>query len=84
MAIKTVVLLVGLALASVHLAEAQQPKKVPRIGYLSFGGVRNSVRVEPFRQGLRQLGYAADKGGAAQISTPCECWRRSLRAMCHC
>ena len=28
MAIKTVVLLVGLALASVHLAEAQQPKKV--------------------------------------------------------
>jgi hypothetical protein len=27
-----VVLLVGLALASVHLAEAQQPKKIPRIG----------------------------------------------------
>src|SRR4030095_15510702 len=37
MAIKTfVVLLVGLALASVRLAEAQQPKKVPRIGYLAL------------------------------------------------
>ena len=34
MAIKTiVVLLVGLALASVRFAEAQQPAKVPRIGY---------------------------------------------------
>ena len=30
-----VVLLVGLALASVHPAEAQQAKKVPRIGYLT-------------------------------------------------
>ena len=37
MAIKTiVVLLVGLTLASVRLAEAQQPKKVPRIGFLLF------------------------------------------------
>ena len=36
MARKTiVVLLVGLTLALVHLAEAQQPKKVPRIGYLT-------------------------------------------------
>ena len=40
MAIKTiVVLLVGLALASsVHLADAQQPVKMPRIGYLAPGG----------------------------------------------
>ena len=30
-----IVLLVGLTLASVHLVEAQQPKKIPRIGYLS-------------------------------------------------
>ncbi len=36
MATKTIVAsLVGLALVSVHLAEAQQAKKVPRIGYLS-------------------------------------------------
>jgi putative tryptophan/tyrosine transport system substrate-binding protein len=39
-------------------AEAQQPKKVPRIGWLS-GGDSNSSRsqVEGFRQGLRELGY---------------------------
>ena len=42
-------------------ARAQQPKNIPRIGYLTFGGVRNSVRVEAFRQGLRQLGYAERK-----------------------
>jgi putative tryptophan/tyrosine transport system substrate-binding protein len=38
-------------------AEGQQPKKVPRIGYLSLGsGFR--VNDEAFRQGLRELGYA--------------------------
>jgi putative ABC transport system substrate-binding protein len=36
-------------------AEAQQPKKVPRIGYLSRS--RSSLDVEAFRQGLRDLGY---------------------------
>jgi len=37
-------------------AEAQQPKKVPRIGYLSLGsGFR--ANDEAFRQGLRELGY---------------------------
>jgi putative tryptophan/tyrosine transport system substrate-binding protein len=59
MAIKTmVVLLVGLTLASVRLAEAQQPKKVPRIGYLAAGAPKpQSPRTEAFRQGLRALGY---------------------------
>ena len=47
MAIKTiVVLLVGLTLASVRLAEAQQPTKVPRIGYLD--GVSLSALSGPF------------------------------------
>ena len=36
-------------------AEAKQPKKVPRIGYL--GGSRSSADVEAFQQGLRGLGY---------------------------
>jgi putative ABC transport system substrate-binding protein len=43
-------------------AEAQQPKKVPRIGFLS--GVSPSVispRIEAFRQGLRELGYVEGK-----------------------
>jgi putative tryptophan/tyrosine transport system substrate-binding protein len=59
MTVKTiVVLLVGLALASVHLAEAQQPKKVPRIGYLSaYDAATDSVRAEAIRRALRELGY---------------------------
>jgi DNA-binding LacI/PurR family transcriptional regulator len=63
MAIKTiVVLLVGLTLASVRLAEAQQPKKVPRIGFLSGGSASTAVaRTEAFSQGLRELGYEEGK-----------------------
>jgi putative ABC transport system substrate-binding protein len=39
-------------------AEAQQPKKVPRIGYLSpFDPVGESARSEAIRQALRGLGY---------------------------
>jgi putative ABC transport system substrate-binding protein len=36
-------------------AEAQQPKKVPRLGFLS--PTSDDSRVEAFRQGLRELGY---------------------------
>jgi putative ABC transport system substrate-binding protein len=40
-------------------ADAQQPKKVPRIGYLSGVGDPQTpgYHVEAFRQGLRELGY---------------------------
>jgi putative ABC transport system substrate-binding protein len=64
MAKKTmIVLLVGLALASVHLADAQQPVKVPRIGYLHPGSAAtaSAARMEAFRQGLRDLGYFEGK-----------------------
>src|SRR5215468_7823729 len=63
MAIKTiVVLLVCLAFASVHLAEAQQPKKIPRVGVLSsFSPPVGSGRRGPFRQGLSELGYVEGK-----------------------
>ena len=44
---------------AVAIAEAQQPTKVPRIGFL--GSVSSSTRVEAFRQGLRELGYVEDK-----------------------
>ena len=43
-------------------ADAQQPGKVARIGYL--GGVSpsaNSARIEAFRQGLREVGYVEGK-----------------------
>jgi len=39
-------------------AEAQQPKKIPRIGYLTVAPLSSNVgRIEAFRQGLRELGY---------------------------
>ena len=45
-------------LTTAHLAEAQQPKKVPRIGYLSsVDAVRESSRAEGIRLALRELGY---------------------------
>src|SRR5438093_13113920 len=45
-------------LASVHLAWAQQPGKVPRIGILPPGPISERVHLwEAFRQGLRDLGY---------------------------
>ena len=33
---KTVLLLIGFILASIHFAEAQQSSKIPRIGWLAF------------------------------------------------
>ena len=40
------------------MAEAQQPKKVPRIGYLSaVDPARESTRAEAIRLALRELGY---------------------------
>jgi putative ABC transport system substrate-binding protein len=49
-------------LAVAVFAEAQQPKKVPRIGYLSPPSrLAQSVRHESFRQGLRELGYVEGK-----------------------
>jgi len=43
-------------LASVHSAEAQQAKKVPRIGYLSLSAGPN-LPLKGFLHGLRDLGY---------------------------
>ena len=51
-------------LASVYLAEAQQPaKRVPRIGFISSSGAPGSSPplFDAFRQGLRDLGYVDGK-----------------------
>jgi putative ABC transport system substrate-binding protein len=49
-------------LATVSLAEAQQPTKIPRIGYLSSSDpVRDSTRTETIREALRKLGYIEGK-----------------------
>jgi putative ABC transport system substrate-binding protein len=43
-------------------AEAQQPKKVPRVGFLTGSSPSViSARREAFRQGLRELGYVEGK-----------------------
>ena len=54
----TVLTLCAMLLALCLPARAQQPKKIPRIGYL-IGQSRSTaaVRIDPFRQGLRELGY---------------------------
>jgi putative ABC transport system substrate-binding protein len=55
-------LLITILLTTSPLAEAQQPKKVPRIGFLS-GSPPSSItaRTEALRQGLRDLGYVEGK-----------------------
>ena len=51
-------LLTGILLATVSSAAAQQPKKVPRIGYLSsLSSSSESTRAEAIRLALRELGY---------------------------
>ena len=48
--------------AFLSLAEAQQPAKIPRIGFLASGSPSAyASRTEAFRQGLRQLGYVEGK-----------------------
>jgi putative ABC transport system substrate-binding protein len=47
---------------AVAVVEAQQPTKIPRIGYLiAASPSSNSNRIEAFRQGLRELGYVEGK-----------------------
>ncbi len=54
--------LVSLTFAPVHFVEAQQPKRVPKIGYLSTGSATtDDPRIEAFRQGLRDLGHVEGK-----------------------
>ncbi len=54
---------VAVLLAVAVIAQAQQPAKVPRIGYLSRTGDSKNPgpQVEGFRQGLRDLGYIEGK-----------------------
>jgi putative ABC transport system substrate-binding protein len=52
------VALVAVLLALSFSARAQQPKKVPRIGYLaSFESAFESTRGEAIRLALRERGY---------------------------
>jgi len=54
--------LCSLLLAPCSAVEAQQPTKVPRIGYLNAVSPSTvSDRIEGLRQGLRELGYVEGK-----------------------
>ena len=59
------IFLLGLALvilSSISSVDAEQPAKIPRIGYLSATSLTAiSARTEAFRQGLRELGYVEGK-----------------------
>ena len=56
------ILIAVVLLAVAVIAEAQQPAKVPKIGYLNAGSPStNPARIEAFRQGLRELGYVERK-----------------------
>ena len=48
-------------LAAPRAADAQQPAKVARIGYLATTGGAGSPLAEAFRQGLQDLGYVEGK-----------------------
>src|SRR5262249_37577641 len=55
-------LLTLLFLATGTFAEAQQTRKVARIGFLNAPPLASiSARIEAFRQGLRELGYVEGK-----------------------
>ena len=60
--------LCSLLLAPCSAVEAQQPAKVPRIGYLSGSASRsdNQTWHEAFQQGLRELGYIEGKNIAIE------------------
>jgi putative ABC transport system substrate-binding protein len=61
-----------LVLGCIPPAEAQQPTKIPRIGYIATAGDINNpgLIVEAFRQGLRDLGYIEGKNIIVEYRYP--------------
>ena len=55
---RRIVFCLPLTLLLLTVADAQQPKKVPRIGYLAgVDAASDSARAEGIRLALRELGY---------------------------
>ena len=54
----TVITLIVVLFALCGSAQAQQPAKVPRIGYLAASSLSTlASRIDAFKQGLSDLGY---------------------------
>ena len=59
---RIVCLLLSVLLFTVSPAQAQQPPKSPRIGFLSAGSPSTiAARIDALREGLRELGYVEGK-----------------------
>ena len=56
----------GALLAAPHRADAQQPAKVPRIGFLGSVPEAEANRTEPFMQGLRERGWIENQNIAIE------------------
>ena len=66
------ILFVVILLAVAVTTEAQQPKKVPRIGYLSSqDSARDSARSEAMRRALHELGYIEGQNIAIEYRYGC-------------
>jgi len=52
-----IALVVTFAMCGVAAQAQQQAKKVPRIGFFEGATIAESQGIDPFRQGLRELGY---------------------------
>ena len=63
-------LLATFFLTTVSLAEAQQPAKIPRLGYLTNDSLSADLpRRDAFKQGLRQLGYSEGQNIVVEYRT---------------
>jgi len=61
-------LLTTVSLTTVAPTDAQQPAKVPRMGYLTGASLPSmSARIEAFRQGLSELGYVEGKNIVIEV-----------------
>ena len=61
------ILVVVVQLVSGLMVHAQQTKKVSRIGFFEGASIAESQGIEPFRQGLRELGYVEGKNITIEI-----------------
>src|SRR5688572_3291263 len=60
-------LLATVLLTTAPPAQAQQPKKIHRIGYLGGSAATNPTRIAALRKGLGELGYVEGKNIVVEI-----------------